>query len=49
MNSEDVEDSLDVVDFPSHDDAENWAQQDPYVAANIDRQVTVKPFQRMPP
>lgn len=36
--------SLVVVEFPSLDEAKAWADVDPYVAAGVYRQVTVKPF-----
>lgn len=41
--------SLVVVDFPSLEDAEAWADDDPYVAAGVYRQVTVKPFKLVLP
>jgi uncharacterized protein YciI len=41
--------SLVVVDFPSLEDAESWANDDPYVAAGVYRQVTVKPFKLVLP
>lgn len=36
--------SLLVVDFDSLEDAQAWADVDPYVAAGVYRKVTVKPF-----
>lgn len=36
--------SLVVVDFPSLDEAQAWADEDPYIAAGVYRNVTVKPF-----
>lgn len=36
--------SLVVVEFESLDDAKAWADDDPYVAAGVYKQVTVKPF-----
>jgi len=36
--------SLVIAEFPSLDDAQRWADDDPYVAAGIYRKVTVKPF-----
>lgn len=36
--------SLVVVEFDSLNDAESWANEDPYVAAGVYRKVTVKPF-----
>ena len=38
--------SLIVAEFPSLAEAEAWAQADPYVAAGIYAQVTVKPFRK---
>lgn len=36
--------SLVVVEFDSLNDAESWANEDPYVAGGVYRKVTVKPF-----
>ena len=36
--------SLVVVQFESLDDAQVWADEDPYIAAGVYRKVTVKPF-----
>ena len=36
--------SLLVVDFPSLEDAQAWAEQDPYVAGGVYKSVVVKPF-----
>ncbi len=36
--------SLLVVEFPSLEDAQAWADQDPYVAGGVYKNVTVKPF-----
>jgi uncharacterized protein YciI len=36
--------SLIVVEFASLQEAESWAQADPYVAGGVYTQVTVKPF-----
>ena len=36
--------SLVVVEFDSLDDAKAWADEDPYIAAGVYRNVTVKPF-----
>ncbi|NCF73998.1 MAG: YciI family protein [Gammaproteobacteria bacterium] len=36
--------SLLVVDFSSLEDAKAWANEDPYIAAGVYRNVTVKPF-----
>lgn len=41
--------SLIVAEFPSLDDARQWADADPYVAAGVYRQVTVKPFKLVLP
>lgn len=36
--------SLIVADFASLEAAQNWADQDPYLAAGVYERVTVKPF-----
>lgn len=36
--------SLVVVEFPSLDEAQAWANEDPYIAAGVYGQVIVKPF-----
>ena len=41
--------SLVIAEFPSLDDAQQWADQDPYVAAGVYREVKVKPFKRVLP
>ena len=41
--------SLVVVEFDSLQDAQKWADNDPYVAAGVYRKVTVKPFNRVLP
>ena len=41
--------SLVVADFPSLEDAESWANADPYVEAGIYARVVVKPFKRVFP
>ncbi|QBQ54592.1 YciI family protein [Nitrosococcus wardiae] len=41
--------SLIVAEFPSLEAAEQWAQADPYVAAGVYAQVTVKPFKQVLP
>ena len=41
--------SLVVADFPSLEDAQAWADEDPYVAAGVYARVTVKPFKRVLP
>ncbi len=41
--------SLIVAEFPSLEKAQAWADADPYVAAGVYRQVTVKPFRKVLP
>jgi len=41
--------SLIVAEFESLDDARAWADADPYVAAGVYAQVTVKPFKQVFP
>ena len=41
--------SLVVAEFPSLDDAQIWADADPYVTAGIYAQVAVKPFKKVLP
>lgn len=41
--------SLIVAEFPSLDDAQNWADADPYVVAGVYAKVTVKPFKKVFP
>ena len=41
--------SLVIAEFASLDDARDWADEDPYVAAGVYRRVTVKPFKRVLP
>ncbi|MCH7831021.1 MAG: YciI family protein [Proteobacteria bacterium] len=41
--------SLVIVDFDSVDEAKAWADLDPYIAAGVYRNVTVKPFNRILP
>ena len=41
--------SLVVADFPSLEDAKNWAASDPYVKAGVYANVVVKPFKRVLP
>jgi uncharacterized protein YciI len=41
--------SLIVADFASQTEAQNWADTDPYVAAGVYAQVTVKPFKKVFP
>lgn len=41
--------SLVVAEFPSLEDAQRWADADPYVAAGVYARVTVKPFRKVLP
>jgi uncharacterized protein YciI len=41
--------SLVVVDFPSLEEAQAWAEVDPYVEAGVYANVTVKPFKKVLP
>ena len=41
--------SLLVVNFPSLEDAQAWASDDPYVAAGVYKKGTVNPFKRVLP
>jgi uncharacterized protein YciI len=41
--------SLIVAEFASLDDAQAWADQDPYIAAGVYEKVTVKPFKKVLP
>ena len=41
--------SLVVAEFSSLEQAQAWADADPYVAAGVYQQVTVKPFKRVFP
>ena len=41
--------SLVVAEFASLEDAQAWADTDPYVAAGVYAQVTVKPFKKVLP
>jgi uncharacterized protein YciI len=41
--------SLIVAEFASLSDAQTWAEADPYVAAGVYAQVTVKPFRKVLP
>jgi len=41
--------SLVIVDFPSLEEAEGWAREDPYVAAGVYERVVVKPFKKVLP
>ncbi|WP_430462919.1 YciI family protein [Thalassolituus sp. LLYu03] len=41
--------SLVVAEFASLQDAQSWADADPYMAAGVYQQVTVKPFRKVLP
>ena len=41
--------SLVVAEFPSLDEAQAWANADPYMTAGVYAQVTVKPFKKVLP
>ncbi len=41
--------SLVVAEFDSQEDAQTWADEDPYIAAGVYRKVTIKPFNRVLP
>lgn len=41
--------SLIVADFESLEQAQQWAEEDPYIAAGVYKQVTVKPFKKVLP
>lgn len=41
--------SLIVAEFPSLQDAQTWAEADPYVAAGVYARVSVKPFKKVFP
>ena len=41
--------SLIIAEFESLADAENWANEDPYVQAGVYSKVTVKPFKQVLP
>ena len=41
--------SLVIAEFASLADAKQWADADPYVAAGVYQQVTVKPFKKVLP
>ena len=38
-----------IAEFPSLADAQQWADEDPYVAAGVYAKVTVKPFKQVLP
>ena len=41
--------SLIVADFASLDEAEAWAQQDPYVDAGVYAEILIRPFKKVLP
>lgn len=41
--------SVVIADFPSLTDAQNWANEDPYISAGVYQRVTVKPFKKVLP
>ena len=41
--------SLIVAEFDSLEDAQQWADTDPYIGAGVYKQVTVKPFKKVLP
>jgi len=41
--------SLIVAEFDSFESAQAWADADPYIAAGVYKQVTVKPFRKVLP
>jgi uncharacterized protein YciI len=41
--------SLIIAEFDSLTDAQNWADQDPYIAAGVYKNVTVKPYKKVLP
>lgn len=41
--------SLIVAEFPSLQDAQHWADADPYASCGVYQQITVKPFRRILP
>ncbi len=41
--------SLVVAEFSSLNEAEHWANEDPYIRADVYAQVTVKPFKKVLP
>jgi hypothetical protein len=41
--------SLIVAEFASQAEAESWAEADPYVAAGVYRETSVKPFRKVLP
>ena len=41
--------SIVIAEFPSLEEARNWADADPYVAAGVYERVEVRPFKRVLP
>lgn len=41
--------SVIIAEFPSLQDAQHWADQDPYIEAGVYRNVSVKPFKKVLP
>ncbi|WP_444998597.1 YciI family protein [Aliikangiella sp. IMCC44359] len=41
--------SIIIAEFDNLSDAENWANDDPYLAAGVYQSVTVKPFKKVLP
>ncbi|MEC9375643.1 MAG: YciI family protein [Pseudomonadota bacterium] len=41
--------SLIIAEFATLEEAEKWANDDPYVSANVYKEVTVKPFKQVLP
>lgn len=41
--------SLIVAEFTSHQDAQDWANADPYMEAGVYAQITIKPFKKVFP
>jgi hypothetical protein len=41
--------SIIIAEFPSLDDAQEWANTDPYIEAGVYSSVSVKPFKRVLP
>lgn len=41
--------SLVIAEFPSLEDAQRWADEDPYIAAGVYAEVKVKPYKKVLP
>tara|TARA_R110002096_G_scaffold181150_7_gene358677 strand:- start:2200 stop:2499 length:300 start_codon:yes stop_codon:yes gene_type:complete len=41
--------SIIIAEFDSQEDAQTWADADPYIDAGVYRHVTIKPFKRVLP